>query len=424
MLITVKVDMLMPMSINTPEPYGRPVVQLDLDPVAPLPFHQLARAGRHGWWRSLVGTVVVAVGGFLLMMVLIAASEIGGLVLGRPTMDGMRSWGSVGDTALELLSIAIAIPTVFVAARWVQGRPAGTVSSVAGRLRRRWLGLCLGLALPVVVVSLGVMFLLSTLGESSGDEVEWVGWRSFFFALIMLILLVPLQAAAEEYVFRGWLMQAVGAWLRSPWIAVLPQAVLFAAAHGWGTVWGFVDLVVFGALMGILAVRTGGLEASIALHTLNNLISMGVAAGIKGALESDETAADMDWVSAAIDISAILIYAATVLWFARRRGIAAAGIAALPARGAHEIPPHHWPVGGAPLGVRVMADSSGSVGVSDRRDTADTSQWTPATSGFTQTGQVEPTDARLHGPEQACTDHVAPGPTGGPLAPQPPDALS
>ncbi|CAO0830891.1 hypothetical protein SMICM17S_10210 [Streptomyces microflavus] len=35
--------------------------------------------------------------------------------------------------------------------------------------------------------------------------------------------------------FRGWLTQAVGAFFfRSPWFAVIPQAVLFAAAHGWG----------------------------------------------------------------------------------------------------------------------------------------------------------------------------------------------
>ena len=32
---------------------------------------------------------------------------------------------------------------------------------------------------------------------------------------LVLLLIVPLQAAAEEYVFRGYLMQSIGRWLRA-----------------------------------------------------------------------------------------------------------------------------------------------------------------------------------------------------------------
>ncbi|MET9522895.1 CPBP family intramembrane glutamic endopeptidase [Streptomyces coeruleorubidus] len=47
---------------------------------------------------------------------------------------------------------------------------------------------------------------------------------------------------------------------------MIPQAVLFAAAHGWGTKWGFIGLLVFGGVCGWLTIRTGGLEAAVALH--------------------------------------------------------------------------------------------------------------------------------------------------------------
>lgn len=132
-------------------------------------------------------------------------------------------------------------------------------------------------------------------------------------------LLVPFQAAAEEYAFRGWLLQAVGSWFRSPWMAITPQALLFATAHGWGTVWGFTDLVVFGVVTGWLTIRTGGLEAAIALHMLNNLVSMSIAAAFAGAFASDDTAADMDWAAVAIDVPMVLLYATAVLWVTRRR---------------------------------------------------------------------------------------------------------
>jgi membrane protease YdiL (CAAX protease family) len=137
--------------------------------------------------------------------------------------------------------------------------------------------------------------------------------------LATVCALVPFQAAGEEYVFRGWLLQISGARFASPWVCALPQAVLFAAVHGWGTPWGFVDLTVFGLVAGLLTIRTGGLEAAIALHVLTNVLALGLASAVVGGLASEETAADMDWLLLAIDVPVILAYAAVVLWLARRR---------------------------------------------------------------------------------------------------------
>jgi membrane protease YdiL (CAAX protease family) len=96
---------------------------------------------------------------------------------------------------------------------------------------------------------------------------------------------------------------------------------VFAALHGWGTPWGFADLLVFGVVAGWLTVRTGGLEAAIALHVMNNLVSSGIAAAYDQ-LTLDETAADMPWQLAVVDLPMLLGYAAVILWLARRRGLA------------------------------------------------------------------------------------------------------
>ncbi|MEV3991541.1 type II CAAX endopeptidase family protein [Streptomyces sp. NPDC049837] len=296
-----------------------------LPPPEPLPYHRLAHTTRrHRWWRPLLGSGVVLAGALVVMLGLIAGSEVAGYLLRRPVdSEGLRTWGDIGDTALGLLSIALMTPAVLLAAYWVQRRPAGTLSSVTGRLRWAWLGLCLAVAGPLVAVAMGVSFLLPESAGGGAAGLEWAGLSSFLLGLAMVCALVPFQAAAEEYVFRGWLVQAVGAWCRSPWVAVLPQALLFAAAHGWGTAWGFADLVVFGLVAGWLTIRTGGLEAAIALHVLNNLLAFGVASAIAGALASEETAVDMGWMAVAIDVPMVLLYAAAVLWLARRRRPAA-----------------------------------------------------------------------------------------------------
>jgi membrane protease YdiL (CAAX protease family) len=283
------------------------------------PYHRLARTDRHRWWRPVVGTVAVIGAYFFILtaaaIVTIAATEVADL----PTdADGFPDVGPIAGTAALLLSLAVLTPLLFLAAWLIQRRPPGTLVSVTGRLRWRWLGTCTGVALFFVLVLIGV-------GTLIGDDVApatwtWVGWPEFLLAALMLVLLVPLQASAEEFLFRGWLLQAVGAYLRGPWVPIAVQAVLFGAAHGWGTPWGFAALAVFGAVTGWLAVRTGGLEAAIALHVLTNLIAFLVAAAL-GELDADETLADAPGYLAVLDMAVMCGFAVVVLLLARRRGL-------------------------------------------------------------------------------------------------------
>ncbi|CAM5538827.1 hypothetical protein [Streptomyces afghaniensis 772] [Streptomyces afghaniensis] len=293
---------------------------------APLPhptglaYHRMGHCtGRHRWWRPLLGTLLFLGAYLVLSLVLFALSYGVGAAAGlRELPDGGHDFGPLANTALDLTSIAIALPLILLAVWWPGRRPPGTLSSVDGRLRWRWLARCLLAAvLPVAVLAVTAA-LLPDSGSDSGEFGAWVGWRSFLTSLAVLAVLVPVQAAAEEYVFRGWLTQAVGAFVRSPWFAVLPQAPLFAAAHGWGTTWGFLGLLVFGVVAGWLTIRTGGLEAAVALHVLNNLLGFGVAAAVVNGLSSDETAADSPWQLALADVATTLLYAALVLWLARR----------------------------------------------------------------------------------------------------------
>ncbi|WP_433532881.1 lysostaphin resistance A-like protein [Micromonospora sp. CA-263727] len=289
-------------------------------------YHRLARNPAYRWWRPLVGTLLVLVGGAFLMVLLAAPWLTAAELTGQPEgPDGLPSFGPIADTGFLLVSLAAMIPVVLLAARWAQARPAGTVSSVTGRLRWRWLVRCLLLAVPTVALMMGGFIgLLAATGEWSTpgtEESGWVGVRTFAISMAVLLALVPFQAAAEEYVCRGWLLQAAGAYLRNPWIAIVPQALIFAAAHGWGTRWGFADLVLFGLVTGWLTVRTGGLEAAIGLHVVNNLVALGIAAAT-GELASEATAADAPWQLLAVDLVVVTAYALVVDRLAARRRLA------------------------------------------------------------------------------------------------------
>ena len=279
-------------------------------------YHRLARTSAHRWWRPVAGTVFIAVAGAGLALAGYLVVTLAAAVAGRPENgDGVPSFGDLADLAWAFLSIAALLPVTLLAARLIQRRPAGTLSSVAGRLRWRWLLTCLPVALIAVVLVLAGGLALT---GGTGDEGRPAGWGRFAVAMLVLLLVVPVQAAAEEYVTRGWLLQAVGVWCRGPWLPIAGQAVVFAALHGWGTPWGFADLLVFGVVAGWLTVRTGGLEAAIALHVTNNLVSAALAAAY-GELAVDETAADMPWQLAVVDVPVLVAYAGVVLWLHRRR---------------------------------------------------------------------------------------------------------
>lgn len=283
-------------------------------------YHRLARTGAHRWWRPVAGTAFILAGAVVLMTGLYGGASILAAITDRPEgADGWPTFGPLADLALAFLGIALLLPLTLLAARWIQRRPAGTLSSVTGRLRWRPLLLCLPVATVAVVVLLAGSSALGTVtGMDAGFGDDPAAPAAIATSMAVLLLVVPLQAAAEEYLTRGWLLQALGTWFQRPWVPIVVQAVVFAALHGWGTPWGFADLIAFGLVAGWLTVRTGGLEAAIALHVTNNVIGAGLVA-YYGDLGMDETAADMPWQMAVVDFGVLLAYASIVVLIFRRK---------------------------------------------------------------------------------------------------------
>ncbi|CNE22569.1 CAAX amino terminal protease self-immunity [Mycobacterium tuberculosis] len=342
------------------------------------PYHQAARNEAHRWWRPLLGGVLLLVGGFgLAIPLMVVGMIVNAAVTGEmpdPTATGTDSifGNDTADLAFNLGSLALFLPVALGAAWLVQRRRPGTLSSVAGRLRWRWMLVCCGLAIAFCVVSYGTSVVAAIAmdeGSGGGDE-HWVGWGRFLAPAIAIILLVPFQAAAEEYVFRGWLLQAVGACtlenarsrvgrafsavFRTPWPGIVLGSALFTAGHGY-TSWGILDIFLFGAIAAWLAVRTGGLESGIALHVFNNLMAFLLPAAV-GKLDMEQ--GSVPWQVVAADVVPMALYAAVVVLLARRmrirRTTPGGDVPAAPDPGPVPVswpaPPEGVPVTGRPTG--------------------------------------------------------------------------
>ncbi|MFI7640336.1 lysostaphin resistance A-like protein [Nonomuraea sp. NPDC049400] len=287
-------------------------------------YDHLARTAAAKPWRAIVGTLIIAAGFVLLSAVMVWVGLVAATILGIPApLDvGDRLFSDpVLWLVVLLLSLAPVLLVVQGTAALVQRRRPGTLSSVAGRLRLPWLLSCLGVAVLAIVLGQGTQALVLTLSGEDADLFGWAGWSGFLPALIVIVLLVPFQAAAEEYVFRGWLVQAIGAHVRNPAWSIVLGSALFMSLHGYSWA-GLIDVFGFGVVMGWLTVRTGGLEAGVALHVLNNLAAFGLAAAagrLEEALAQGEV--PVPWQALSGTLVQLGVYAFGVLYLAKRRAL-------------------------------------------------------------------------------------------------------
>ena len=299
-------------------------------------YHQLHRVGRPGIWRSLVGSLLVLVLVFVLVPAVAGAIAFAALMAAGNTMEQTTAILDVTKeatpTGLALLNIVIAaaIPVSWAVTWWLHRLKPRWLSSVAPRLRWRYLLVCLGLAVVALVASLGVGLLLPLApGEAPIGEVNEFTSRTRDFVLVVL-LLTPLQAAGEEYLFRGYLTQAFGSlvWGRraSQVLAVLGPALIFALFHGFSQdAPVFFDRFAFGVVAGILVIRTGGLEAAIAMHVLNNFLAFGLALAFGDLTTALTATGGSSWWMILTTLTQSLVYLALASWLAKAMGVVNVG---------------------------------------------------------------------------------------------------
>ena len=301
-------------------------------PVEPVEYHLIQRTGAwgpNGWWRPVVGTVTLVVLVLVVAQVVLAvAFAVGYLVAGSDDVQGdldrLVDLDRVTPASLAFLNLGLAsaIPASMLVMWLFHRLRPRWLSSVAPRLRWRWMTLCFALSFLALLATLAVSALLPAAGDSgelSGDLNEWTTTVRDF--VLVIVLLTPLQAAGEEYAFRGYLTQAFGGLFRSRGAAIVLPALLFAFAHGAQDAPIFIDRFAFGLVAGVLVITTGGLEAGIAMHVLNNFLAYGLALAY-----SDMTSAlnptGGSWWQLPVTLTQSLVYLGLATWVARRRGIA------------------------------------------------------------------------------------------------------
>src|SRR5450759_1359535 len=101
---------------------------------------------------------------------------------------------------------------------------------------------------------------------------------SLIILSVSSVLLIPFQAALEEVLFRGYLMQGFAAIFRNRWFPLIMTSVLFGLLHAVNPEvkeYGFFTMmpqyIVFGLIFGIITILDDGIEAAMGAHAINNI---------------------------------------------------------------------------------------------------------------------------------------------------------
>ncbi len=209
------------------------------------------------------------------------------------------------------LALATLIPISFGVVLFVHHRRPRWLGSVRPWFRWRYLLLSMLLALVLFNLVLFVQHLGASFPTLQPQADYWV-------FLVVILLTSPLQAAAEEFFFRGYLLQAFQTLVpRTPWFGVVCSALLFALFHGTQNLPLFLDRFAFGLLAGALVVRTGGLEAAIGAHVVNNLMAFSYA-GLYSTIAEVKATQTIGWIDLVWDLAGFGLFTVLAILLGRR----------------------------------------------------------------------------------------------------------
>jgi len=222
----------------------------------------LADAGRNSWWRYGLALLLIAVSW------LVGGGYAYAITLDAGWFGSLTEFVAINASVLMLLvGVVIAVPLL---------HRRGWLTLVTSRSRVDWSRIAEGAAVWVVLALVFAAVENLLYPGRYAWNLDLQRWWPF---VIAALLLTPLQCAAEELVFRGYLTQAMGRLVRHPAVLAVISSAVFTLPHlynpeaaAYGTAIMAANYFAMGLFLASVALRDGRLELAIGAHAGNNLL--------------------------------------------------------------------------------------------------------------------------------------------------------
>ncbi len=235
--------------------------------------------GKNDWWRYVIGYLIIMTAYLMLGAIPLLALVLFVMLDGNSATNFTQTGAFTGINPLISFTVIMSsfIP-VFVAealtVKFIHGRPFRSLITTAARVnwKRVWQGAGIWL-LVAALIALAEALLYPGRYVFSFDVKVWV---AIAFASFILI---PIQSSAEEFLFRGYLLQNAGLKIKNFLLLSLLSGFLFTLPH-----LGNPEVIEMGAPMTILyfamgaflafiTLKDNGLELALGMHASNNIFS-------------------------------------------------------------------------------------------------------------------------------------------------------
>ena len=164
----------------------------------------------------------------------------------------------------------------------------------------------------------------------SPENYQWnFNFNSFIILFAIVIVFIPIQTSAEEYLFRGYLMQGIGVISGNRWLPLLFTSVAFGLMHYANPEIDKLGNMVYvfyigsGLFAGIMTLMDEGMELALGWHAANNTFAALLVTADWTALQTHSIYKDIsDPQTLPVDevIVPVLFFGVVLLIFSKKYG--------------------------------------------------------------------------------------------------------
>ena len=245
-------------------------------------FFEAVFLGKNQIWRYLLVLLLVVIGylvGQIPLGIAIAIKSMSGEIDQGLFEEFQRTadvslFGLDTNAGLFLLLLSFVGGLVFLCAgvHYIHRRSWRTLVSYSGKINFSKIAYGFSLWLFLAFVA-ELPFLIS---EPDSYVFRFDAGR-FFVLLLLAVLLLPLQTTMEEFFFRGWIMQGMGAAFGSKIFPLVISSALFAGVHmsnpevlNYGAGPMMTYYLTAGLFLGLITILDDSLDLAIGVHFATN----------------------------------------------------------------------------------------------------------------------------------------------------------
>lgn len=245
-------------------------------------FFESALQGKNSWWRYLVLFLAAfAASNIIGALPLIAAIAVNAsknpaaLDAASDNIADMSVFGIEPNLALALMIFPFIVGLISVALLIKPLHGRSFISLINGGSSCRWKRVFTSFFIWAFLMALYLVLNLKL--DPSNFTLNNSG-KSLIILAVISLLMMPFQTTFEEVLFRGYLMQGIGAAARNKWLPLIVTSVLFGLMHilnpeikEFGFLTMMPQYISFGLLFGLISVLDNGIELAIGAHAANNI---------------------------------------------------------------------------------------------------------------------------------------------------------